>query len=670
DVMAPHAEINPQDITERARRDLLQLLEGVPGKKNLVIEKSLAGPIGLLVKFSTLQEYGVDKVFYVENRNVDESQRNIVFLARGEKPKDVQLIAEQISQIRQESKIDHEFSVFWVPRRTLVSDRILEENGVLGEVTIGECPLFLIPLESDLLSLELEDAFSDLYLDPTSIFLTAKALMRLQKSTGLFPRILGKGDNAKKLADLLIRMRSEEEVSASSTTTKSPSTFGLTPSAVVENVVIIDREVDFFTPLMTQLTYEGLIDEVFGVRHNQTEVDTSIVGAAPQTQKPQGAAAAAGNSTQAATKRRIQLDSSDKLYPQLRDCNFAVVGPLLNRTARRLQADYESRHKADQSISDLKTFVAKLPSYQAEQASLKIHTSMAEEIMKTTRSEIFGRVLEVQQNFAAGADPNSMNDNLEELIARDIPLSTILRLLSLESCIGGGIRPRELENLKRQIMYAYGHQHLLTFAALEKMGLVVTRQSNTGYLNPMSGVNSGNTDYNSVRKTLKLFVDEVDEQDPTDVSYVFSGYAPLSVRLVQCVLQKQMLARLSNPRSSSTPNVNGATGNVTPTTQAAGWKGFEDVLARIKGATVDEVQKGSNAEASQARQTLRGGAAGGCKTTIVVFLGGVTFAEVAALRFMGEQLGEKKKIVIVTTGMLSGNATVEAAMEKRAWGRK
>lgn len=71
---------------------------------------------------------------------------------------------EQISQIRQESKTDHEFSVFWVPRRTLVSDRILEENGVLGEVTIGECPLFLIPLEPDLLSLELEDAFSDLYL--------------------------------------------------------------------------------------------------------------------------------------------------------------------------------------------------------------------------------------------------------------------------------------------------------------------------------------------------------------------------------------------------------------------------------------------------------------------------------------------------------------------------
>ena len=57
----------------------------VRGKKNLVIEKALAGPIGILVKFSTLQEHGVDKVFVLENDNVDASQKNVVFLARGEK---------------------------------------------------------------------------------------------------------------------------------------------------------------------------------------------------------------------------------------------------------------------------------------------------------------------------------------------------------------------------------------------------------------------------------------------------------------------------------------------------------------------------------------------------------------------------------------------------------
>ena len=53
----------------------------------MVIEKSLAGTIGLFVKFSTLQEYGVDKVFFLENHNVDASQRNVVFLVRGENAK-------------------------------------------------------------------------------------------------------------------------------------------------------------------------------------------------------------------------------------------------------------------------------------------------------------------------------------------------------------------------------------------------------------------------------------------------------------------------------------------------------------------------------------------------------------------------------------------------------
>ena len=35
----------------------------------------------------------------------------------------------------------------------------------------------------------------------------------------------------------------------------------------VDAVVLLDRSVDLLTPLSTQLTYEGLIDEVFGIKH-------------------------------------------------------------------------------------------------------------------------------------------------------------------------------------------------------------------------------------------------------------------------------------------------------------------------------------------------------------------------------------------------------------------
>jgi hypothetical protein len=57
------------------------------------VSQDLAGPIGLFVKFSTLQEYGVDRVFLLENANVDSSQRNVVFLVHAEKSRQVRTVA-------------------------------------------------------------------------------------------------------------------------------------------------------------------------------------------------------------------------------------------------------------------------------------------------------------------------------------------------------------------------------------------------------------------------------------------------------------------------------------------------------------------------------------------------------------------------------------------------
>lgn len=73
-------------------------------------------------------------------------------------------IIEQIKRLQRNGTSEHEISIFWVPRRTLVSNKILEDEGVLGDVNISELAIFFLPLETDLLSLELDDAFNDLYL--------------------------------------------------------------------------------------------------------------------------------------------------------------------------------------------------------------------------------------------------------------------------------------------------------------------------------------------------------------------------------------------------------------------------------------------------------------------------------------------------------------------------
>ena len=38
------------------------------------------------------------------------------------------------------------------------------------------------------------------------------------------------------------------------------------PVSSIDTVIIIDRSVDMITPICTQLTYEGLVDEIFGIQ--------------------------------------------------------------------------------------------------------------------------------------------------------------------------------------------------------------------------------------------------------------------------------------------------------------------------------------------------------------------------------------------------------------------
>ncbi|KAL1898410.1 Vacuolar protein-sorting-associated protein 33 [Ceratocystis pirilliformis] len=667
--MSSQPGFSTDQIRERARKALLNLLEGVRGKKNAIIDRSLVGPIGAIVKVTTLQEYGIDKFFVLENDNADTSQHNVVFIARGESGRHASMIADQINRLRRESQIGHDFHIFWVPRRTLVSDRLLEESGVMGDVTISELPLSFFQLERDVLSLELDDAFHDLYLtkDTTPLFLLSRALMEIQQTHGLFPRIIGKGDNAKRVAEMLDRMR-QETLAGQDPTDKTRQR--LTPSTKIESVIIVDREVDLVTPLLTQLTYEGLIDEVFEINHNQAKIDTTVVGAQAPT---------SGASSQT-RKRAIQLDSSDKLYDQLRDANFAIVGSLLNKVARRLQKiqkDYEVK-QSSQTIAELKEFVGNLPAFQAEQQSLRIHSGLAEEIIKHTRAELFKGLLEVQQNLAAGADPSSQFDTIEELIARDTPLKEVLRLLCIYSCISGGIKPKEYDQFKRLILQSYGYQHLLTLTNLEKLQLILPKTSPLSNVIPLSanaGVPGEKTNYQYLRRQLRLIVDEVKEDDPTDIAYVYSGYAPLSVRLVQCVLQKQYLnsfAKASGTGTSVPAPIPAAVGGAG---QSQGWHGFEETVKHVRGPTFCQTQKGEEDKAAKARALLSG--AKERQTVFVVFVGGVTFAEIAALRFIAKQeegsylfTCNKRDIVICTTSIVSGNRMMDAAIETRSYAKK
>ena len=137
--------------------------------------------------------------------------------------------------------------------------------------------------------------------------------------------------------------------------------------------------------MCTQLTYEGMLDEYVGIKNGwitftdkstayfeiaHIEVDPALLEAVNSSAPTPTATALP--SLPATKKRKHHLSAQkDKLFADIRDVNFAVVGTRLSRLARRLEGDYGGA-KNLKSVSQMKDFVGKLGGLQSEQQNLRL----------------------------------------------------------------------------------------------------------------------------------------------------------------------------------------------------------------------------------------------------------------------------------------------------------
>jgi vacuolar protein sorting-associated protein 33A len=71
-------------------------------------------------------------------------------------------VSDQIKRHAKESK-KHTYTLFLVPRVSALVSQILEEEGVLGDVTISTYNLQFIPIAEDVISLENDSAYKDIW---------------------------------------------------------------------------------------------------------------------------------------------------------------------------------------------------------------------------------------------------------------------------------------------------------------------------------------------------------------------------------------------------------------------------------------------------------------------------------------------------------------------------
>lgn len=278
----------------------------------------------------------------------------------------------------------------------------------------------------------------------------------------------------------------------------------------------------------------------------------------------------------------------------------------------------------DKSIQELKQFVERLPNMLANRQSAVIHTTIAEMIKETTDSYDFVDELMCEQEFLLYSDVDKASPFIEDLIAKKASFTTVIRLICMQCISGSGLKPKLLDFYKRELVQVYGIEALLTIGNLERAGLLK--------------VQTGARSYAVLRKTLNLTVEKPVEISPIDISYVHSIYAPLSIRIIQQLLRPM------------------------------GWQGLHETLSGLPGRLFEDYQSSASGIGGDRRGSLTSELSQSDipRVILVFFLGGVTFAEISALRFLAKQEENNVEFVIATTKLINKNTFLNGFIENQS----
>lgn len=83
--------------------------------------------------------------------------------------------------------------------------------------------------------------------------------MKLQSSFGVIPNVHAKGDMAKIVVDMLLRERKEA----------ANDDLYQSTAPEIDTLIILDRDVDYVTPLVTPVTCEALLDLQYSIKQSK-----------------------------------------------------------------------------------------------------------------------------------------------------------------------------------------------------------------------------------------------------------------------------------------------------------------------------------------------------------------------------------------------------------------
>jgi hypothetical protein len=318
-------------------------------------------------------------------------------------------------------RVEKKYCVVFIPKINYDCQSFIERNNLKAELNIQNLPIDMIPMDKDILTLEENRTISELFLngDTNILSILTRAIIKFETVFGKIKFKYAKGDFAKTLKKIL---ENEEEISPFETDNE------------IHSCIMLDRSVDYFTPLCSQYTYEGMIDEFIGINFNNITLKPEIL-----------------EKKDAKRDIELELTSNDKFYGQIRDYNFNHLRCFLPNKLEEIQNILAEKNKQS-TLKEISEYLDKFKVIKEESESVMTHVNIADYISNIIKTPIYGEYLRNEQSLLAGEVPTYLYEFYENENAKQSEMQKLLRLMCIESLVQNGIKTKNYDQIKRDFI--------------------------------------------------------------------------------------------------------------------------------------------------------------------------------------------------------------------------
>ena len=572
-------EENPVDpielsiFKEHIENNFLNILDSLPKQeKRLVYEESCLSKLLFFTTREKLISKKIKKDFVMLKSGILMAECSIIIYIIPPKKECLQIIEnhiegnnKKINNNEEDARKQMEYHIIFFPKINLECQNFIDNSYNGACFKKHNLNMDIYPLDHEILSLELNDSFHELYVtnNYNSLLLLNRAIIKYETVFGKIKYKYYLGNLGKKLKELL----DEEEKNTN-----------LDEDQVTLGCVIFDRSIDMITPLITNQVYEALLDDNFNINFNEINVPLKMLE---------------NNTNKKDVIQKIDLSKKDKFYTKIKDYGFNQIRAYLPLKLQEQNKLIEESKRKTTDLTKIQEDIQNMTKIKGERTSLTNHINLADYIGKKERYPLSRFYYMYERGLLYGDIPDKFFDFIFDEIRKKSDEYDILKIICLYSIIHSGYKNKIYDQIRKEFFIVYGFQELFLWKNLERLGVLKSSDSQNFY--------------QTILKKLNLINEEqFESKEQKDISYVYNGYCPIFLKLIEKMVEK-------------------------------GWGNLKDILKELSPDFTYPTDENEIISNKTDKQFI-----------LLIFIGGITYGELAGIRYLNNKLRNKKFIVITT----------------------